>query len=197
MVIKRKKIKVGGKEVEVDVFHTKVKLGTGKELEIIEELLKEEEVEKAIQDALAKIEKIAAVYKEKEKNVEYFYEVGKVLQFVDEKNYYDIRGRIWGRMADNLRPELFGGKKKGISESKRYPEFMYLLAKVPKNLLNKASWDQWYEILKFHQIYKDRALLPKILSLCEEGLSGIQLRERIKKIRSTRSLIKNRARDKK
>ncbi len=110
-ILRREKIVIDGKEIEVDTFDAKVILGSGKELESIDELLTQEEVEKAIQEALKEIEAIAQKYPDKEKDIWYCYEVGKVLQFVDTKGFTDRKGLIWHRMAYDLRPDLFGGRK--------------------------------------------------------------------------------------
>ncbi len=55
-ILKREKIIVDGKEIEVDTFDAKVILGSGTELESIEELLRQEKTEKVIQNALTEIE---------------------------------------------------------------------------------------------------------------------------------------------
>ena len=184
-ILRREKMVIDGKEIEVDTFGVNVVLGSGKELESIEELLIEEEIEKAIQVTLKEIETIAEKYPDKQKDIWYCYEVGKVLQFVDARGFTDRRGRIWSRMAYDLRPDLFGGKKKNADESKRYPEIMYYLGQQRKENVKRASFDQWYEILKFRRIYKgkDSELLEQILTECEsKNLSSVQLRQRIKEL---------------
>jgi hypothetical protein len=183
-ILRREKIVIDGKEIEVDTFDAKVILGSGKELESIDELLTEEEVENAIQAALKKIETIAQKYHDKTGNIWYCYEVGKVLQFVDTKGFTDRKGLIWHRIAYDLRPDLFGGTRKNPQEAKRYPETMYHLGKQSKEDVKRASFDQWYEILKFKNIYKDKKLLEQILDVCEQGLSSTQLRQRIKELRA-------------
>ncbi|MDO8751737.1 MAG: hypothetical protein Q7K03_11460 [Dehalococcoidia bacterium] len=189
-IIRREKIFVDGKEIEVDIFDAKVVLGSGKELESIDELLRQEEAEKAIQAALRDIEPIAKRYLDRQKDIRYCYEVGKVLQFVDAKGFTDRKGLIWHRMAYDLRPDLFDGRKKNAAEAKRYPETMYHLGKQSKENLKRASFDQWYEILKFKQIYEDRELLEQILSECGEGgLSSVRLRQRIKELRKSKRVI--------
>lgn len=191
-ILRREKIVVDGKEIEVDTFDAEVILGSGEELESIDELLKQEEAEKAIQGVLKEIETIAQEYPDKEKDIWYCYKVGKVLQFVDATGFADRKkGLIWRRMAHDLRPDLFGGKKKNAEESKRYPEIMYYLGKQRKEDVKRASFDQWYEILKFKRIYeeKDKELLEQILTECEsKGLSSVQLRRRIKELRASRNL---------
>lgn len=184
MVIRRKKIIINGKEIEVDVFDTKLIPGSGKEEEAASQFSKEEEIEKEINKAIDKIKKISQRYANKQKNIIYYYEVGQVLQFVDKKNLTNTRGMIWHRLAYDLEPDLFGGKKKKPNEAKRHPEFMYLLGKVYKKYLSKANWDQWYELLKFKDIYKKQKLLEQILTECNNNkLSGIKLRNRIKQLR--------------
>jgi len=186
-ILRREKIVIDGKEIEVDTFDAKVVLGSGKELESIEELLTEEEIEKAIQAALQEIETITHKYPDKEKDIRYCYEVGKVLQFVDTKGFTKRRGLIWHRMAYDLRPDLFGGRKKNANEAKRYPETMYHLGKQSKEAIKRARFDQWYEILKFKDIYKDQGLLEQVLVVCEQGLSSIQLRQKIKELRASKN----------
>ena len=184
MVVRKKKIKINGKEIEVDAFDTSLIPGSGTEEEAIECLLKEEKIEKEIKSIIEKIKKISKRHPNKHKNTLYYYEVGQVLQFVDKKQFTSEKGKIWQRLAYDLEPELFGGKRKNPNEAKRHPEFMYLLAKINKKHLNKASWDQWYEILKFKEIHKDENLLAQILSECaNNNLSGIPLRNKIKLLR--------------
>ena len=64
-ILRREIILVDGKEIAVDTFDAKVILGSGKELESIDELLRQEEAEKAIQAALKEIETIAQKYPNK------------------------------------------------------------------------------------------------------------------------------------
>jgi translation elongation factor P/translation initiation factor 5A len=182
--IKNQLIEVNGKKVEVSIFGTAIKPGDKNVLGNIEELLEEEKVENVVKNILDEIEQIALKYPDKKKNLRYYYEVGKMLQFVDKEGYTDMRGLIWERMAHDFNPELFGGEKKVRSESKRHPEFMYLLCKISEILLEELSWDQWYEVMKFKEIYKNESLLRQIISECKkENLSGIPLRNKIKELR--------------
>lgn len=182
--IKKQLIEVNGRKVEVSIFGTSIKSGDKNVLGNIGKLLEEEKIENIVKNILDEIEKIALKYPDKKKNLSYYYEVGKMLQFVDKEGYTDMRGLIWERMAHDFNPELFGGVKKVRSESKRHPEFMYLLGKTPEELLMKLSWDQWYEVLKFKEIYEKEGLLRKIISKCKkENLSGILLRNKIKELR--------------
>lgn len=189
--IKNTLIEVDGKKVRVPIFGTTIKLGDKNMMESIDEWFEEDKIENIIKDVLKKIEKISTKYDDKKKNLKYYYEVGKILQFVDDKGYTDMRGLIWARMVHDFNPEffdfnpeLFSDEKEARRESKRHPEFMYLLGKVNKKYLSKVSWDQWYEILKFKDTYKDGNLLVQVLSECaNNNLSGIPLRNKIKQLR--------------
>ena len=182
--IKKQTIDVNGKKVEVSIFGTSIKLNDKETLSNINNLLEEEKIESSIGKMLKEIEHISLKYPYKKKNLKYYYEVGKILQFVDKEGYADMKGLIWGRMASDLKPKFFGGKKEIRSEAKRHPEFMYLLGKVSEEYIRKLSWDQWYEILKFKQIYKEKKLLRQIINDCiKENLSGIHIRNKIKELR--------------
>ena len=194
MVIRKKKITIDGKEVEVPTFDTKIIPGEEIDTDTLDKLSKEEEIEKKLQDAIKKVKIVKTKYKNVVKNISYFYTVGKILQFVDKEDYFkNQRGKIWQRMSLDCAPELFlfdpkkfSNNKKMVQESKRYPEFMYLLAKIPEEFTKKASWDQWREILKFPGIDKKQKLLRQILTECKSGISGPSLRAKIKSLLSNK-----------
>lgn len=184
MVLRKKKIVIDGKEMEVDVFDTKIIPGSGKEIHSVEKLLREEKIENAIQYALKDIENVAKKYSRKKRNIWYYYEIGKILQFVDEKKFVDVKGLIWERMADNLRPELFTGSKKPPKKSQTYPERMYLLAKQNRKDIERVTWSHWFEILQYQKIYKNQKVVAQLLGECEEKrLSSGELRKRIKEVK--------------
>lgn len=177
MVIRKKTIIIYGKEVRVPTFDTKIIPGKEIESYTLDKLSEEEEIEKKLQGAIEEIRIAKTKYKNVVKNISYFYEIGKILQFVDKKDYFrKQRGKIWQRMAGDLAPDLFESTR----EPKRHAEFMYLLAKIPKQFIKKASWDQWYEIMKFKKIYQKLELLRRILQECKTVGAGPSLRERIK-----------------
>lgn len=182
MVVRNKKIIFDGKEIEVPIFDTKIIPGEEIDTDTLGRLSKEEEIERALQGAIKKIRIAKTKYKNILKNTNYFYIVGRILQFVDKKDYFKKeKGKIWQRMSRDIAPDLFlCGEGKEISESKRYPEFMYLLAKVPKRFIDKASWDQWYEIMKFKEVYKKPSFLAEVLKECEVIRAGLPLRDKIK-----------------
>jgi len=190
MVVLKTKIVIDGKTIEVPVFETKIKPGKEVTEDIVDLLQREEEIENKIQEIVKKIRSIVLKYGRIKRNLDYSFEVGSLLQFVDKKGYENVKGRIWQRIAHDLEPDLLFGKKKTIKkksspekESKRNIEDMYQLAKFPKKYLHRVSWGQWDEILKFKEIYKNKRLLGLIMKECKRGLSGIALRNKIKSLR--------------
>ena len=183
MVVRRKKIVVDGQEIEIPVFDTKINPGKAVDTDTLDKIRKEEEIEKEIQKSLERIRAVRGKYKTIQKNIAYFYDVGKILHFVDRKDFVSQKARIWQRIARDLGPELFlFGEEQNPKEARRYPEYMYYLSKIPKKFLKRASWNQWYEIVKFKNIYKNQRFLGKVLDECKSGSSGQSLRDKIKSI---------------
>jgi len=187
MVLRRKKIIIDGKEVEVDIFDTKLRPGSGKEEEAIDELYREEEIEEVIHMVLREIDSIAEQYKKKEKDIWFYHKIGEKLQFVDEKGFSEDRNHIWVRIAANLRPEIFFGKKTPPeTHRERYPEIMYLLAKQKKEDVFRVTWSHWFEILQYPKIYKNKNILEILLQECDDKkLSSGQLRKRVQETNRT------------
>ncbi|MBL7083872.1 MAG: hypothetical protein ISS41_09635 [Candidatus Aminicenantes bacterium] len=186
MVVRKKKVKINGKEIEIDAFDTSLIPGSGTEEEAIDRLLEEEKIENEINDILLKIDSVASEYRSKDKDIWFYYKIGQVLQFVDDKGFTKQRNLIWERIADNLRPEVFFGKKTPPKKSKRYPEIMYLLAKQNYQDIPRVSWSHWFEILQYPKIYKNKNILEDLLQECKnKKLSSEQLRKRVQEINRT------------
>lgn len=180
MPIRKKEIKIDGKKIEVDVYDTRLIPGSGKEEEAIESLYREDKIEDEIQKEVKKLDDVAEEYKNRKKDIWFYYKIGEILQFVDREGFRKERGLIWERIADNLRPEIFFGKKTPPRKSKRYPEIMYLLGKQEKEDIPRITWSHWFEILQYPRVYKNRDMLCSLLQECEvKGISSEQLRKRV------------------
>jgi hypothetical protein len=186
MVIKRKRIIINGEEIDVDIFETAFTPGKGDELAAIKNLLQEAEIEQEILRRLKEIDVIQAEYQNKEKDIWFYYKIGKILQFVDSKKWTEQRNQIWERIANNLRPEVFFGKSIAPKKSKVYPEIMYLLAKQDKRNISKLTWSHWYEILQYPKICKNKEILKKIIDeVGKKRFSSDTLRKRVQDINKT------------
>lgn len=181
MVVKKKMMEIDGKQVEVEVFETELIPGKNED-EAIAGLLREEEIEKAVLDALPQLENLWREYANREKGVMYYYEMGKVLQFVDRRKFQNERAKIWRRIAKDLKPIYFFGKEQAPQEDKiaRYPETMYLLSKQPIEDVRRVTWSHWFEILQYPRIRESRRLVRKLLDECaEEALTSQELRRKV------------------
>jgi hypothetical protein len=182
MVIRKRRILVGGEEIEVEAFETEVVPGSGEEA-AIDSLLREEKIEKEIKHALERIARVYDGYRGKPKNVWFYYKIGKILQFVDKKGFDKERQRIWGRIAADLRPDIFSGKERAPKRIARYPQAMYLLGKRDKEEVGKIKWSHWFEILQYPGIREDEHTVKQILEEClSKNLSRQDLRSLLKKV---------------
>lgn len=140
-ILRRETITVDGKEIEVDTFDAKVLLGSGEELESIDELLRQEEAEKAIQAALNKIDTIAQRYPNREKDIWYCYEVGKVLQFVSNEGFTDRKGlEEVQKQAPKVVGDLLNQKANLKEEVERKTGKKDALERMVRDVLLVAWW---------------------------------------------------------
>ncbi len=185
LVVRKQKIVIDGREVEVDVFETEVVPGSGQEESAIDSLLREDEIEKEVREAVKQIDAVAAEYGQKEKDVWYYYRIGEILQFVDSKGFEKERPRIWHRIAADRRPLVFFGKEKVPKKIDRYPEYMYRLSKQDKEIVGKLNWSHWFEILQYPTVFDNREGLKQLISDCvTNNLSRDELRKMVLQLNS-------------
>jgi hypothetical protein len=184
MVVRKKKIIVDGQEMEVEMFETAVVPGKRAE-EAVEHLLREEEIEKEVNEIIKKIDTIAQNYQGKDKDIWFYYEIGKVLRFVDKKGFSKEKARIWERIGADLRPTIIYGKDVAPKRAARYLEQMYLLAKQKKGLVRKLDWYMWFEILQYQKIRENEEIVRQVIRECrQKKMSRERLRDRLKEIKS-------------
>ncbi len=149
----------------------------------IDQVMREKEVKDELEKHVSKIRgEINKFKQKKEKNIKYYYSVGKNLLFIDDENFKNIApGSIYRIIGDEI-PGIFPYLKENTN-IRKHLEIMYGLGHLEENYLRKASWDQWYEVMKFKELYKNKKLLKRILEECKKGLSGISLRNKIKELR--------------
>jgi len=157
----------------------------------ISRVIKEKEINDILEKKSKELKEVIRKFPRKEKNIDYYCEVGKKLLFLDSDLFKSVApNSVFRRIVEEL-PEILPGmdteNKKGKENARRHVGVMYNLAHVKRNELPKASWDQWYEIGKFSGICKDRKLLEQILVECKsKGLSVIPLRNKIKDLKIQR-----------
>lgn len=187
---KDKKIKLGKKTNEGYKYEAKIDFAQDLSAQI-SGVIKEKEINETIEKRGQALREVIKEFPQKEKNVGYYYEVGKNLVFLGSDSFKSIApNSVFRRIVEEL-PEILPGVDIENKESKknacRHIGVMYELAHVRKNDLPRVSWDQWYEIGKFSGVCKDKKLLEQIFTMCEkENLSGVGLRERIKELRRSK-----------
>lgn len=167
---KTTKLKLGKKTDEGYEYSAKIDFKedfTSQVFKLMQEKKANDELNLEIKKLKGNIKK----FPNKEKNIHYYYEMGKNLLFLDKELFKKIAPtsvlrRIFEELPDIL-PSI-----KNVDMATRHLYFMYWIAHVKKNDLSKASWDQWFEITKFKDIYKKPDLLKKILRECRSGAAG-------------------------
>jgi hypothetical protein len=146
----------------------------------IERIIKEKKAHDRITTEIPNIKRVVQRFENgsKEKNLKYYYEVGKILKFMDGKGLEDIAPySVYRRIieeVDNILPHL-----KTTKDKQKHLETMRRLAHVDKNTIIKLTWNQWYEILKFKDAYENKGLLRRLVKeTLKKGIS----RERIKNL---------------
>ena len=176
----KKKIVLGKKTTEGYNYKTKVDFSEDLSLQI-SRLIDEKKANEAILKKIKELKEVAKKFSEKEKNISYYYTLGQKLMFLDEKFFKKIaRYSVFRRIIEEL-PEILPHIK-NKQRALKHLDFMYNIAHIDRKYLSKASWDQWFEIMKFKEIYRKKKALHQILNLCQNKASGPILRNEIKKI---------------
>lgn len=186
---KKSKLKLGKKTNEgyeysanVDFKNVDFKEDLSKQ---ISALIQEKKASDALETEIKKLKEIVKKFTDKEKNVQYYYKLGKKLLFLEDELFKDIAiGSVLRRIFEELPDILPNVKDKDMAS--RHLNFMYWLGHIEKKDLLNASWDQWFEITKFKELYKNKRLLRKILKECQLGKTGHETLNKIIK-----DLIKN------
>jgi len=182
---KGKKIELGKRTNEGYKYGAKIDFAQDLSAQI-SRVIKEKEINETIEKKVKEMQEVVKKFPGKEKNLQYYYEIGKKLSFLDNDSFKNIAPySIFRRVIEESPEVLPNVQEKEVAA--KHLDIMYKLAHVGEDDLSKATWDQWYEILKFKEIYKDKKLLEQILTICEkESLFSISLRERIKEFRRSK-----------
>lgn len=142
----------------------------------ISKLMQEKKAKDELQEYIIKVQTITEQFGQKEKNLLYYGAVGKVLLFLDESNFKNIKPySVFRRLADEV-PDLLPGL-----DTKRIQDhlmMMYRIGRLDKKMLEKATWEQWYEISKFKDVIAKSNVLNKVLKVSGTS-SGPDLRNKI------------------
>lgn len=171
---------LGKKTTEGYKYKAKVDFGEDFSAQI-SRAVKEKEANDVIKKKVKEWKGITERFDKKKKNLQYYFQIGKKLLFLDNDLFKDIaRYSVFRRIIEEF-PEILP-EIKNEEVAIKHLDFMYVIGHINKTSLSKGNWDQWYEIMKFRNIYKKTGLLKKILAECKSGTAGPSLRTKIKSL---------------
>lgn len=145
----------------------------------ITKLMQEKKAKDELGRHVEQIRKITLRFKNKEKNLSYYSAVGEALSFLSSANFKNIRPySVFRSLVDEIPDILPGLDAKRIQD---HLMMMYRIGKLDESILDKATWEQWYEISKFKNVIDKQKVLKKILASCANS-SGPDLRKKIESI---------------
>lgn len=174
---KKSKLKLGKKTDTEYKYSTKIDFK--EELSVqISRLMQEKKAKDELEEQIVELKKAASKFPNKSKNIQYYYTIGKILAFIDNKSFKSIGPfSIFRQIADEIPEILPDLDKKRIVD---HLMMMYRISKIKREFITKARWDQWYEITKFNITITNQNVLYKLLSACASGISGKTLRRKVK-----------------
>lgn len=145
----------------------------------IAKLMQEKKAKDELENYVEQIRKISSRFKNKEKNLDYYMALGKVLSFLGSNNFKNIKPySVFRRLIDEVPEVLPGLDAKRIQD---HLMMMYRIGGLDEGILNRATWKQWYEISKFNNAVKNQKVLNRILK-SSHSTSGPDLRKKIESI---------------
>jgi len=97
-----------------------------------------------------------------------WYELGKILQFVDKLQLRDEKSRreAFKRLFKDL--QVDPKRNPSVERITRYPEHMYTLSKIPSKLVfhKGMTWSRWFDILEYKTVWRNREILKKLVKRC-------------------------------
>ncbi len=176
---KYEKIELGKKTSEGYKYRAKIDFSQDLSAQI-SGVMKEKEVNEILKAKVEEIKEVAKKFPMKENNLRYYYAIGRKLSFMDNDPFKNIAPySIFRRIIEEL-PEVLPNVQARVAT--KHLDIMYKLAHVGKDKLSKATWDQWYEIMKFKEVYRKQNLLGQALDACSSGIAGPSLRRKIQAI---------------
>jgi len=182
-----KKIKLGKKTAHGYEYSSKINFNEDISLQLAQ-IIEETDIEEALEKEIKSLRGLIKNFSQKEKNLQYYYEVGRKLLFLDSRPFEEVAiGSVFRRIVEEL-PEVVPKNINNKEMAIRHLYFMYWIGHIKKKTdLSQASWDQWFEITKFRNLYKKPEILAQILKECKSGrLSGHEsLNKKIKELIKT------------
>lgn len=175
---KKPEVKFGVKTDEGYKYSTKINLQEDLSSQIAK-LIQEKKAKNELEDYILRIQDIAKKFKNKEKNLKYYYNIGRILKFLNSGNFKNIKPfSVFRRIIEEV-PDILPDLDK--TRVRDHMMMMHRIGNLDKHTLSRATWNQWYEITKFKNLINNRLVLTQVLQL-STIYSGPDLRNRIRSL---------------
>lgn len=153
---KKGKLKLG-KKIDSEYKYS-AKIDFKEDLSVqISRLMQEKKAKDELEERIIELKNAASKFPNKNKNIQYYYTIGKILSFIDNKSFKSIKPfSIFRQIADEIPEVLPDLEKKRIVD---HLMMMYRISKIKREFITKARWDQWYEITKFNITINNQSIL--------------------------------------
>jgi len=180
---KGKYVDGNGQVYEGDFLEVNLKEGNLEDL--LNDALQAEEDDNIIGIEAAKIREYLKSAEREKDTLKKWYELGKMLQFVDRLNLNSetAKREAFTRLFKDLHVDA--GRNPSLEKLERYPQHMYDLSKLPKDLVfyKGMSWSRWFDILEYKGIVNDKKILFEIVQkCCDNNWSASNLRKTLQSL---------------
>jgi len=175
-----KKPEVGFGEKTDEGYKYRTKINFKEDLSSqIAKLIQEKKAKDELESYIVRIRKIVARFKRKEKNLNYYSAIGGALSFLRNDNFKNIKPySVFRRLAAEIPDILPNIDERRMAD---HLMMMYRISGLDSDILNQATWEQWYEISKFKGVITNRAILRKAITESKNS-SGPDLRAKIQSL---------------
>lgn len=139
--------------------------------ELLEDALTAREDDRIIKDKAKEIKQFLKKTSNSTNLLKKWYELGKILQFIDDLKLKDedSKKEALQRLFADLKVDV----ERNPSPSKiiRYPEHMYMLAKIPEEIVfyKGMTWSRWFDVLEYKSVSTDTGILKGVVEKCSKN----------------------------
>jgi hypothetical protein len=179
---KMKRVYIDGDGVEHNLELIEVKMGKDSLENLVEAALTAEEDDMKIKVKSVEVRKIIERTSGRKDTLKRWYELGRVLQFVDDLKLEgeNSRREAFRRLFKDLQVDT--RRHPSVEKVTRYPEHMYNLSKIPEKLVfhKGMTWSRWFDILEYKAVWrKPEPREKRVKEWCGKGWDGRRLRREL------------------
>lgn len=183
---RRRKVKyIDGEGKEYDLDAITIDLGKGSLEDLLGTALDADEDDRVIKRKAVEIGNFIHRTSGSRATLKKRYEMGKILQFVDDLNLKDedSKREAFLRLFVDLRVDI--KRNPSVEKVARYPHHMYTLSKIPEELVfyKGMTWARWFDILEYKSVWTNYEILKEVVKkCCDNNWNEGRLREELQTI---------------